>query len=154
MPQSEVMQGSTEYVPPTPVDDQPELGDIKINHAVVASIVRLAALQVKGVASVGGGLVDGLSELFSKRESDARGVRVIEDANEAYSIELRIAVFYGTEIGRTAYEVQLSVRRQVIAMTGKGVSKVDVIIEGVRLPNEAAAPERTDDVWPESPAAE
>lgn len=148
------MQGSTEYVPQTPIDDQPDLGEIKINHAVVASIVRLAALQVKGVASVGGGLVDGLSELFSKRESDARGVRVIEDASEAYAIELRIAVFYGTEIGRTAYEVQLSVRRQVIAMTGKGVSKVDVIIEGVRLPNEPAAPERNDDVWPDSPASE
>lgn len=148
------MQGSTEYVPQTPIDDQPDLGEIKINHAVVASIVRLAALQVKGVASVGGGLVDGLSELFSKRESDARGVRVVEDASEAYAIELRIAVFYGTEIGRTAYEVQLSVRRQVIAMTGKGVSKVDVIIEGVRLPNESATPERTDDVWPESPTSE
>lgn len=147
------MQG-TEFIPPTRVDDQPELGEIKINHTVVASIVRLAALQVKGVAAVGGGLVDGISELFSKRESDARGVRVAENANDAYSIELRIAILYGTEIGRTAYDVQLAVRKQVMAMTGKDVAKVDVIIEGVRLPADASASDRTDDAWPEAPATD
>jgi len=148
------MQTSTDFVPPTRIDDQPELGDIKINHTVVASIVRLAALQIKGVAAVGGGLVDGISELFSKRESDSRGVKVVEDASDAYAIELRIAVLYGTEIGRTAYDVQMAVRRQVMAMTGKGVNKVDVIIEGVRLPSDSTPAERTDDVWPESPATD
>jgi len=146
------MQTSADFVPPTRIDDQPELGEIKINHTVVANIVRLAALQIKGVAAVGGGLVDGISELFAKRESDSRGVKVVEDASEAYAIELRIAVLYGTEIGRTAYDVQMAVRRQVMAMTGKGVNRVDVIIEGVRLPTDGAPAERTDDVWPEAPA--
>ena len=70
---------STEFTPPSRFDDQPELGEIKINHNVVASIVRLAALQIPGVAGVGGGLVDGISELFAKRrESDHRGVKVTE----------------------------------------------------------------------------
>jgi len=145
---------ATEFIPPTRIDDQPELGEIKINHTVVASIVRLAALQIKGVAAVGGGLVDGISELFSKREADARGVRVSENTDDAYSIELRIAILYGTEIGRTAYEVQLAVRKQVMAMTGKNVAKVDVIIEGVRLPSEHGPSERSDDVWPEAPATD
>jgi len=148
------MQTSADFVPPTRIDDQPELGEIKINHTVVASIVRLAALQIKGVAAVGGGLVDGISELFVKRESDSRGVKVEEDASESYAIELRIAVLYGTEIGRTAYDVQMAVRRQVMAMTGKGVNRVDVIIEGVRLPSDSSPAERTDDVWPEAPATD
>lgn len=147
------MQAS-EFVPPTRVDDQPELGEIKINHAVVASIVRLAALQIKGVAAVGGGLVDGISELFSKREADARGVRVSETSDESYSIELRIAILYGTEIGKTAYDVQLAVRKQVMAMTGKDVAKVDVIIEGVRLPSDAQGKDRGEDAWPEAPATD
>lgn len=145
---------ATEYSPPTKIDDQPELGEIKINHTVVASIVRLAALQIKGVAGVGGGLVDGISELFSKRESDSRGVKVTEDATDTYAIELRVVVYYGTEIGRTAYDVQLAVRKQVMAMTGKGVSKVDVIIEGVRLPTETSPHDRADDTWPEAPATD
>lgn len=145
---------SSEFTPPR-FDDQPELGDIKINHNVVASIVRLATLQVSGVAGVGGGIVDGISELFAKRESDHRGVKVSEDTEDAYAIELRLIVNYGAEIGKTAYEVQVSVRKQVIAMTGKNVSKVDVIIEGVRLPtNLTPSQDKDDDLWPDAPATD
>lgn len=144
-----------EFNPPTRLDDQPELGDIKINHAVIASIVRLAAMQVKGVAGVGGGIVDGISELFAKREADHRGVKVSEDDNDNYSIEVRVVVTYGSEIGRTAYEVQVSVRKQVMAMTGKNVSRVDVIIEGVRLPaSDAGAGEKNEELWVDSPATD
>jgi uncharacterized alkaline shock family protein YloU len=150
--QSVAMQ-SPEF--PTTLDDQPALGEIQINHNVVASIVRLAALQVKGVAGVGGGLVDGLSELFAKRESSHRGVKVSEDGPDTYAIELRLIVAYGSDIGKTACDVQVSVRKQVIAMTGKNVSRVDVIIEGVRLPSDIAKNDgRSDDLWPEPPATD
>lgn len=136
-------------------DDQPELGDIKINHTVVASIVRLAALQIPGVAGVGGGIVDGITELFAKRrESDHRGVKVTESEDDTYTIELRIVINYGSEIGKTAYEVQIAVRKQVIAMTGKNVAKVDVIIEGVRLPGDATAQDKADDLWPDAPSTD
>ena len=141
---------ANEFNPPTRFDDQPELGDIKINHDVIASIVRLAALQVKGVAGVGGGLVDGISELFAKREADKRGVKVVEDTSDNYAIELRLVIMYGADIGKTAYEVQVAVRKQVMGMTGKGVSRVDVIVEGVRLPSDAPAPgEKSDELWPD-----
>lgn len=147
---------SSEFTPPPRFDDQPELGDIKINHTVVASIVRLAALQVAGVASVGGGIVDGISELFTKRrEADHRGVKVTETDDETYLIELRLVINYGSEIGKTAYEVQVAVRKQVMAMTGKNVAKVDVIIEGVRLPGDLnAAQDKADDLWPDAPATD
>ncbi len=137
-------------------DDQPQLGDIRINHTVVASIVRLAALQIPGVAGVGGGLVDGISELFAKREADHRGVKVTEDAEDVYYIEIRLVIAYGAEIGKTAYEVQVAVRKQVSAMTGKDVRKVDVIIEGVRLPGSPAQAERdkAEDAWPETAATD
>ena len=148
------MHAPSEPTPPSRYDDQPALGDIKINHTVVASIVRLAALRVTGVAGVGGGIVDGISELFAKRESDHRGVRVSEDAEEHYYIELRLIVAYGAEIGKTAYEVQLAVRKQVTAMTGKDVRKVDVIIEGVRLPANLSGAEKDDDAWPDHPATD
>lgn len=147
---------SSEFTPTPRFDDQPELGEIKINHNVVASIVRLAALQIPGVAGVGGGIVDGITELFAKRrESDHRGVRVTETDADAYAIELRVVINYGSEIGKTAYEVQVAVRKQVIAMTGKNVAKVDVIIEGVRLPgDQAAAQDKSDDLWPDAPATD
>jgi len=136
--------------PPSRFDDQPELGEIKINHDVVSSIVRLAALQVSGVAGVGGGFVDGVSELFTKREADKRGVRVTEDQYDNYSVEVRLVIIYGAEIGKTAYDVQAAVRKQVIAMTGKGVSRVDVIVEGVRLPSDTAVgADKPEELWPD-----
>jgi uncharacterized alkaline shock family protein YloU len=142
------MQAS-DFNPPTRFDDQPELGEIKINHDVVASIVRLAAQQVRGVASVGGGLADGFSELFSKRETDKRGVKVAEDATGSYAVEVRLAIVYGSEIGKTAYDVQMAVRKQIMAMTDKSVSRVDVIVEGVRLPTAGSSTtgDRPDDLW-------
>ena len=146
---------TTEY--PTKPDDQPELGVIKINHTVIAGIVRLAALEVKGVGGVGGGLVDGISELFSKREADSRGVKIIENSDGSYAIEIRLVVLYGAEIGRTDYDVQVAVRKQVMGMTGKEVSKVDVIIEGVRLSTAVGAggpSDKGDELWPEIPATE
>jgi uncharacterized alkaline shock family protein YloU len=147
------MTASDDSHAPLP-DDQPSLGEIKINHTVVASIVRLAALRVSGVAGVGGGIVDGISELFAKRESDHRGVKVTEDAEDHYYIEIRIVVSYGAEIGKTAYDVQIAVRKQVCAMTGKEVRKVDVVIEGVRLPSDQPGAGKDDDTWPETPATD
>ena len=141
--------------PTTRYDDQPTLGDIKINHNVVAGIVRLSALRIPGVAGVGGGIVDGLSELFAKREADHRGVKVTEDAEDNYYIEVRLVVTYGAEIGKTAYEVQVAVRNQVAAMTGKPVRKVDVIIEGVRLPaGQTPEDHKDEDTWPDAPATD
>jgi uncharacterized alkaline shock family protein YloU len=142
-----------EFSPPPRYDEPPELGDIKINHNVIASIVRLAALQVKGVAGVGGGIVDGIGELFAKREADHRGVRVNESEDGVYSIEVRLIVAYGSEIGRTSYDVQVAVRKQVMAMTGKDVARVDVVIEGVRLPSDTPT-DKSDELWPETPATD
>ena len=143
-----------DQAPVTRNDDQPTLGDIKINHNVVAGIVRLAALRIPGVAGVGGGIVDGISELFAKREADHRGVKVTEDAEDNYYVEVRLIVAYGAEIGKTAYEVQVAVAKQVTAMTGKPVRKVDVIIEGVRLPAGQAEARDDDDTWPDVPATD
>jgi uncharacterized alkaline shock family protein YloU len=134
---------------PFRTDEQPELGDIKINHNVVASIVRLAASQVPGVSGVGGGFTDDLTELFTKREMDHRGVKIVEDSDDAYAIEVRIIITYGFEIGKTALAVQLAVHKQVMGMTGKNVSRVDVIVEGVRLSTDTATSDKNDPLWPD-----
>ena len=60
---------------PTISEESSELGTIRINHSVVAGIVRLATQSVKGVVNVGGGgVVEGLTDFFSKKESE-RGVK-------------------------------------------------------------------------------
>lgn len=133
-------------------DEQPTIGRIEVNNTVVASIVRLAALQVKGVCGVGAGLVDNIADfVFSKRESD-RGVKVLDDSNGGYAIELRIVVSFGAEIARVAYQVQMLVREQVEKMTGNRVKRVDVFIEGVKVvENKPAEEEEDSELWRETP---
>ncbi|HEY5550908.1 MAG TPA: Asp23/Gls24 family envelope stress response protein [Opitutaceae bacterium] len=144
------MQQNTE-TPNYGIEDQPSLGDIKISHSVIASIVRLAALQINGVSGVGGGFVDGIAEMFSKKESD-RGVRIEEDETGSYTVELRVVITYGAEIGKTAFDVQMAVREQVAQMTGKPVKRVDVVIEGVKTP--AALSQRSEEDWPHAPSTD
>ena len=129
---------------PTMSEDTNTLGDIRINHSVVASIVRLAALEVSGVAAVGGGFVDGIAEIFSKK-GDERGVRVEEDEVGDYRIEIRVILRFGVELAVVASEVQQRIADQVEKMTSKSVSRVNVVIDGVRTEEDKANDEEWDD---------
>lgn len=122
----------TRVVPSITTEDSNSLGDIKINHAVVASIVRLSSLENEGVFAVGGSFVDGIAEIFSKKEASERGVRVTENENGHYHIEIRLILNYGVELAKCAYDVQVSVKERVEDMTGKLVERVDVVIDGVK----------------------
>jgi len=129
---------------PTMSEDNNTLGDIRINHSVVASIVRLAALEVSGVAAVGGGFVDGIAEIFSKK-GDERGVRVEEDEVGDYRIEIRVILRFGVELAAVASEVQQRIASQVEKMTSKNVSRVNVVIDGVRTEEEKSNDEDWED---------
>lgn len=129
---------------PTISEDSNSLGDIRINHSVVASIVRLAALEVAGVAAVGGGFVDGIAEIFSKK-GDERGVRVEEDEAGDYRIEIRVILRFGVELAAVATQIQQRISEQVEKMTSKNVSRVNVVIDGVRTDED----EKHSDDWDE-----
>lgn len=106
-------------------------GDIKINLAVVAGIVRLAAQRVKGVHSVGGGFVEGIAEMFSKKDSE-RGVKVTENENGNYDIEVKVNLLFGAELVKVGEDIQQTIAESVLQMTRKHVDRIDVIIDGVR----------------------
>jgi uncharacterized alkaline shock family protein YloU len=130
---------------PTISEDSSTLGDIRINHSVVASIVRLAALEVVGVTAVGGGFVDGIAEIFSKK-GDERGVRVEEDEVGDYRIEIRVILRFGVELAAVGTQIQQRIAEQVEKMTSKNVSRVNVVIDGVRTDDE----EKDSDNWDEA----
>ena len=120
---------------PSKLEAHSVMGDIKINHSVVASIVRLAAQQIKGVHSVGGGFVEGIAEIFSKKDSD-RGVRVSENEVGEYIIEVKVNLLFGFELAKVGALIQKNVADSVLRMTMKPVDRVDVIIDGVRTENQ------------------
>ena len=61
-----------------------------------------------------------------------KGVKVSEDEVGDYVIEIRCIMEYGVELAKTAENVQMTVAKQVLTMTGKGASSVDIVIDGVR----------------------
>ncbi|MFT5836973.1 MAG: putative alkaline shock family protein YloU [Candidatus Azotimanducaceae bacterium] len=137
---------------PTVSEDSNTFGDIRINHSVVASIVRLAALEVSGVVAVGGGFVDGIAEISSKisskifsKKSGESGVRVEDDEVGDYRIEIRVILRFGVELAAVASEMQQRIAEQVEKMTSKNVARVNVIIDGVRTDDEKTEPEQWGD---------
>jgi uncharacterized alkaline shock family protein YloU len=110
-------------------------GEIRINHSVIASIVRYSAMAVDGVAQVGGRFIDGIAEIFSKRETD-RGVTVREDEQGRYTIDIRVLLYFGCPLTQVAVQIQQNVAQQIAFMTNKSVVQVNVTIDGIRAREE------------------
>ena len=90
---------------PTFSEESGSLGTIRINHSVVAGIVRLATQSVKGVINVGEleWLKDLLIFLLKKSE---RGVSVSENEDGTYKIEVRVVLRFGVDLAKTGSLIQ------------------------------------------------
>lgn len=120
---------------PTLTEESSELGTIRINHSVIAGIVRLATQSVSGVVNVGGGgVVEGLTDFFSKKESE-RGVKVAESegGEGGYDIEVRVVLQFGVDLAKTGLSIQESIRDQILAMTGNHAKNIDVVIDDIKM---------------------
>lgn len=113
------------------IEEKKELGKVKIDNEVLASIAGIAATQVKGVYKVVTSLVGGIAKLF--RKTPDVGIKVILGEGEV-SFELAIAVEYGANIPEITYQVQKKIKEEVEKMSGLIVSNVDVIVKEVRPP--------------------
>ncbi len=121
----------------------PPHGSIKINYEVIATIVRLAALEVPGVLAIGGGgWIQELSGIFSNKESSGIQVQELEDGS--YHLIVRLVLAYGVNFRQTAHQVIQKVSQQLQVMTGKRVERIDIMIDGVR--HAADKPAMTDDL--------
>lgn len=131
---------------PTPTESSDSTDEIHINLPVVCNIVKMAALQVDGVYSVGGNFADGIWETLGAKKSD-RSVEVSEDEAENYIIQIHVEMRFGVEIASTSKIVQQTIREQVERMTSKGVAKVDVFVDGIRMDTVEDAPKEKSDEW-------
>ena len=133
------------FMEPEAISAESELGVIRINNEVIANIVRLAAQDVEGVYAVGGrGLRDEIAGIFTKKEGGA-GIQVEEDENGDYRIGVKVILTYGIQLAKCAQDVQAAVRDQVMNMTNKRVSKIDVYIEDVKMPDPSLSPPKVEE---------
>ncbi len=113
-------------------------GSVRIANEVVKIIAGIAATEVKGIAGMSGGVVEGFTELLMKKNL-AKGVKV-EVGEKQAAVDLFVVIEFGAKMPDTAYQVQENVKRAIQSMTGLEVVEVNVHIQGVALKPEEPEP--------------
>jgi uncharacterized alkaline shock family protein YloU len=120
-------------------EDGTELGAISVHNSVIAAIARLAALKVPGVVEMSGSFAEGLASMVGKASFD-HGIKVGVD-DQKVNLDLHIVIAFGVRIPQVAWRIQNDVRKAIEDMTGKKIGQINVIVQGVRLPDEGGSPQ-------------
>jgi uncharacterized alkaline shock family protein YloU len=133
--------------PPLPEAAAPIKGRIDIHNEVVEKVAGLAALEVPGVADLGGDVertVESVRERIGiGRKRGDQGVSARIDAGDV-TIDVTVVVEYGHVVMDVARNVQSNVAVQANRMLGLRVVEVNVVVDDVRLPDPPAPADETD----------
>ncbi len=105
-----------------------QTGTLKVSESVIATIVRLATLEVEGVESLASSATSIKNVLTKSNQSSAIRIRLVGDVVE---IGIRVIVKYGHKVVNIAEQIQNNVKKSVQTMTGVAVARVNVQIAGV-----------------------
>ncbi|MBQ7203529.1 MAG: Asp23/Gls24 family envelope stress response protein [Eubacterium sp.] len=107
-----------------------EKGSVIISEDVLASIATNAAKDVDGVSSFSNRPVDVVSTIKSGSLRVMSPVRVIQNGDDI-NISIYLNLEPNQKIRNVAQSVQSNVKEAVQNMTGRLVSKVNVIVAGI-----------------------
>lgn len=113
------------------LQENEELGSVKIADDVVAMIAALAATEVEGVAAMSGNMTNELLSRVGVKNA-AKGTRV-EVLQKKVKVDLAITIEYGFNIPATCQRVQAKVKNAVENMTGLEVTDVNIRIAGINV---------------------
>ena len=112
---------------------QTEKGLIHISSEVFTTIAGAAATNCYGVKGMAvRSATDGLVHLL-RRESMAKGVKVIAHEDGSVSIQLHIIVDNGVNLMAVCRSIMSEVRYVVSKTTGVEVASVDVCVDSMRF---------------------
>ena len=120
-----------------------QYGTTTIDDVVVSKIAGIAAREVSGVDSLGGGgarMIGNIRESFGASEDVRQGVDV-EVAEGSARIEIAITAEYGVAIHELAEAIRRNIMNAVERMTGLSVERVNVVVHDVKLPKEESETE-------------
>ena len=108
------------------------LGAVNIAPSAVATVAGIAAMQCFGVVGMASRTIqDGISELLAGKDNLTKGIEVIV-ADDSIAVDLYIIVEYGVRIKEVAHNVIENVKYAIETQLGLSISKVNVIVQGVR----------------------
>ena len=113
------------------LQEDEDLGTVKIADDVVAMIAGLAATEVDGVAAMAGNITNDLMSKMGVKNL-AKGVKV-EVIGKRVKADLALVVEYGYNIPVVSQKVHEKVKSTIENMTGLEVSDVDIRIAGVNM---------------------
>lgn len=116
------------------LQENEEIGSVKIADDVVAMIAALAATEVEGVAAMSGNMTNEFLSRVGVRNV-AKGTRV-EVIQKKVKVDLAITIEYGFNIPATCQRVQTKVKNAVENMTGLEVTDVNIRIAGINVAKE------------------
>jgi uncharacterized alkaline shock family protein YloU len=118
-------------------------GRIRIEDEVAEKVAALAALEVDGVADLGGDVERVLESVRERigvgQRRGNQGVRAKVNDREV-AIDVTIVVEYGRIAMEVATAVKANVARQANHMLGMRVTEVNVTVDDVSLPGQRRSP--------------
>ncbi len=96
---------------------------LRISEDVIITVAKLAALDVKGVASLGG-------EVNKMSKLRGNGPVRVSMIGDVAAIDMDIKVNGGVRAPSVAQEVQTAVKENVQTMTGVTIARVNVTVTG------------------------
>lgn len=120
-----------------------QYGTTTIDDVVVSKIAGIAAREVSGVDSLGGGgarMIGSIRESFGASEDVRQGVDV-EVADGTARIDIAITAEYGVAIHELAEAIRRNIMNAVERMTGLSVERVNVVVHDVKLPKDESEAE-------------
>jgi len=117
-----------------------ENGALKVSDDVIMVTAAVAVTRVEGVASLIGAKGKNLHKMnFSK------GVKVSRE-DDFLTIDIFINVYYGYRIPEVAWEVQESVKRDVMDIAGENARTVNIHVQSVEFRDGAAMTDEGEEV--------
>lgn len=135
--------------PPEIPAPMPEVkGRIEIHDEVVEKVAGLAAMEVEGVADLGGDIARALESVRERigvgNKRGDQGIKARVNGREV-TIDVTIMIEYGYVVMDVARNVKYNVAHQTARMLGLKVVEVNVVVDDVRLPQAPKPAEEADD---------
>ncbi len=128
-----------------------ELGKISVSKDVVAIIVAMEAIRVKGVVGLTAGR-KGMSAPILEKNSLTKGVEVSMNQNQKeVALTVSLVADYTVGIYQTALETQKNVKKAVETMAGLKVTKVDINVLDVKFKEDLEKEKKKEEITKEPP---
>ncbi|MEB2275684.1 Asp23/Gls24 family envelope stress response protein [Bacillus sp. ILBB4] len=105
---------------------------------VIKKIAGIAANEIKGILSMSGGFMSGLTDRFRSTEDITKGINA-EVGEKQVALDLKVIVEYGKNVPAIFSETVNNLKKSVHEMTGLEVVEVNMHVEDVMTRSEFEA---------------